>query len=143
MFCNSGSVGMSGPSLMDRVLQVNGHFLQCTAANRGRCVQHCCNFFFKHVVMIRSFLFPMCFCSLSLWICMHTSCLHSTYQFTSTCHRCTNAFALAQVTPQKQSCICHGSGGLLSDVTGGNARKSAWPSTRPRPQQQLQLLQIR
>ena len=36
---------------------------------------------------------------------MYTLLLHSTYQSTSTCHICTNAFALAQVVPQKQSCI--------------------------------------
>ena len=33
---------------------------------------------------------------------MSTSLLHSAYQSTSTCHRCTNAFALAHVVPQNR-----------------------------------------
>ena len=32
----------------------------------------------------------------------------------------------------KQSSICHGSRASLRDATGGNARKSPWPSTGPR-----------
>ena len=34
--------------------------------------------------------------NLCLLICMYTSLLHTSYQSVSTCHRCTNTFALAQ-----------------------------------------------
>ena len=62
--------------------------------------------------------------SLSVNLHVHFT-LHCTCHSTNSCHRYTNAFALAQAAPQKQSCICHGSGVSLSDVTGGNAQKSS------------------
>ena len=40
-------------------------------------------------------------------VCIRTSLLHGTCQFTDTRHRCTDALALAQVVPQKQSCILY------------------------------------
>ena len=57
----------------------------------------------------RSLSVTLSFCcsvSLSLRLCMRicmcTSLPRSTFQCTSTCHRCTNAFALAQVVPQNR-----------------------------------------
>ena len=70
-----------------------------------------------------------------------TSLLRSAYQSTSTCHRCTNSFALAQVVPQNRvpfvkvvwvrvcvsaccSCSCFGCVvPIVVDVCGGRA---AW-----------------
>ena len=75
-------------------------------------------------------------------LCVHFTLTRCTPD-SSTCHRSTTAFALPQVAPLKQSCICLGSGASLSDATGGNARKSPRPRIRPRQQPQLQQQQIR
>ena len=47
---------------------------------------------------------------------MYTSLLHSAYLPTSTCHSCTNAFALAQVVPRNRVAFATFSLQLMSAV---------------------------